>query len=809
MKRIFSILSVLFALSIANLSARGIDPVADSVSRAKISAYFENIRQTKHRPSVVLVLSGGGAKGAAHIGIVRRLEELNIPVDMVMGTSMGGLFGGLFAMGYNSYEMEDIVTTIDWNTMMFDRFPREFTSLEELNFKSRHQLTIPFYYQKEKFIQMKENDYSSGREKYEPLALQENKAMSKKLFKDNIWESIPSGVVYGQNVTNLIGSLSAGYQDEMDFMNLPKPFVCVATDLVSFQGKYWFDGCINTALRSTMSIPGLFAPVKIDGMVLTDGGMRDNYPTAFARSLGADIIIGMELSDRNKNYQEVNNVADVASQIIDLLIADNFARNKDVADLKLKPDMHEFNMLSFSKENIRTIIDRGYATACAADSTLLAIKQRVGADSLVFQGPHAVDLRKNKVKFDEIVISGVTEKEAKYLRKKIKLSTDAPLGKDEIDRAVTTIYATQAFDYVTYKIYGSSEPFVLDIQCKRGPVCQVGVGLRVDTEEVISLLADIGIGARKLQGPKADFTARISANPMAKLRLYYDTPHFPTINLTASGQFFGNFYRTLGPDYDASAFSCETSPMKYWYVNSELYFSGIKWKMFDFKIGSRYDFFNIKTIGDVAQFRGNYNFSQRYQDYLHAFVDIHTQTFDKNYFPDHGLDISLYGSFNYATPHLTEYNPFGVVAFSGKFVIPAKKVFAFIPSVDLRAAIGNDIPMSYANFMGGTIPGRYAPQQVTFCGLNKAAAMGNYLAVFRTDFRFQIGKNNYITASANYVKDGDSFKNWFHYDKNDWGIYGVALEYAYNTIVGPIKANLHYSNFTNSLGFYVGIGLDF
>ena len=128
------------------------------------------------------------------------------------------------------------------------------------------------------------------------------------LVRDNLLGSLPSGFATGQNVNNIFSSLTVGYQDYMDFMDLPIPFVCVATEMVTAKPKIWYEGKLNTALRSTMSIPGVFAPVKVDGMVLVDGGMRDNYPTDLAKEMGADIIIGVDLSSGFRDYSRLNNL---------------------------------------------------------------------------------------------------------------------------------------------------------------------------------------------------------------------------------------------------------------------------------------------------------------------------------------------------------------------------------------------------------------------------------------------------------------------------------------------------------------------
>ena len=315
---------------------------ADSAAMQEIRARMDEIR--KRRPTVALVLSGGGAKGAAHIGVIRYLETVGIPVDMILGTSMGGLVGGLYALGYNVGELDSLVRNMDWSYALSDRVPREYISYSETKYREKYLLSIPFYYKNtdENDVAKRHGDFKIGADS--------DKSASE-LIKNNLIGSLPSGYIFGQNVSNIFSSLSVGYQDSLCFNDLPIPFACVATDLVSGTAKIWHNGKINTALRSTMSIPGVFAPVKIDGMVLVDGGMRDNYPTGLARDMGADIVIGVDLSGGNKKYEEINNLGDIITSGIDMLGRSMYEKNVLQADISIKPELKEYNMMSFDKKN--------------------------------------------------------------------------------------------------------------------------------------------------------------------------------------------------------------------------------------------------------------------------------------------------------------------------------------------------------------------------------------------------------------------------------------------------------------------------
>lgn len=772
----------------------GIDPAKDSVSVARMREKMDSVRQ--RRPVVALVLSGGGAKGSAHIGVIRHLQELDIPVDMVLGTSMGGLIGGLFGLGYDADAMEEIVMTADWKYLLTDKLPRSYMSYKGVKYRGMYQISIPFYYAKKDFVQRKEEAYQYVHRKYAPLALGADRSDSKKFLKDNLWESLPQGYTYGQNVTNLFNSKIVGYADSLDFSTLPKPYFCVASDMVSFGAKRWYDGKLSDAMRSTMSIPGLFAPHRVDGMVLVDGGMRDNYPVGMARELGADIVIGVELSDAKKDYTQVNNLGDILSQGIDMLGADKFKENENAADIKIKPDLHEYNMLSFDSESTAIIIKRGYDAACAADTLLRQVKALTAPYGLEYDNKKAVDISKEYIWVNEIDIRGVTDEEEAILMRDIGIMPGNIITKDRIEHFVSRMYATQAFDYVTYEILGSKDPYKLVINCQKGPIHQVGVGVRFDTEDIVSVLVNVGLGAHKLKGSRFDIVGKVCANPTLSLRYSYDSPKFPTINFDATVRY---------TDLNRLNFGAKRLTLNYWDVKAEAYLSNIKFKHIDIKGGLRNEYFSLRDTVFTAQISGKYDCLQRNNDYLSLFLDARVENFDKNYFPERGLSAGIDYGWTFAGFGPGSFKNFHTLTLDGRFIVPGGKVFTFIPSFGMRFLLGQSIPVMYMNVVGGSLAGRYMNQQTPFIGINNCAPMGNILMNARTDFRFKFLKNHYVTGMFNYAHDSNSFKEFA--SGGNW--FGCGVEYAYNTIIGPIGGNIHWSNINNKVGFYLSIGFDF
>ena len=724
-----------------HISARTVDPVADSIAVAAMRERMAQIR--KHRPTVALVLSGGGAKGAAHVGVIEYIEELGIPVDVVLGTSMGGLIGGLYSLGYTVHEIDSLVRNMDWPWVLSDKLSRDYISYTNLRYKEKYQLSIPFYYEKDYYKMRLADEYQfdTGDDVLHLGADNEN---TLDMLKRNLIGSLPSGYIYGQNVSNLISSLTIGYQDSISFRNLPIPFFCVAADMVSGKAKIWHEGKINEAMRSTMSIPGMFTPVRVGGMILVDGGLRDNYPTALARSMGADIIIGVDLSQKQKSYRQINNIADIVSQGIDMLGRDAFEENVLIPDVKIKPYLPEYNMMSFNSVAVDSIIVRGRRAAMAQDSLLRKVAAMTSGKPVSPRKPKAYDFHADSLVISEVDVKGVLPREREILKQRLHLKLRQKISRDELEHIVARIYGTQSYDYVTYELLGEKEPFKLVLTCKKGPIHQLGIGVRADTEEIVSVLLNFGFNAHKLQGNSFDLVGKISANPYLQFRWSYDAPDIPTLNASVSVRW---------TDMGMLNFGNNVLSLNFLNSRQELYLSNMKWKKLDIKAGLRSDVFDIRNIRS-EQIIGNYDFDQLSNDFLALFTEARTDTFNDGYFPTRGLNAGLSYSWTFGG-FPNRFNHFHTIAADAKWALPGGDFFAFIPSFNVRMLLGKDVPVAYFNAIGGSLPGRYVDQQLPFIGVTNLHAMKNILTMARMDFRFSLAKNHYMTGIVNYVRDGD------------------------------------------------------
>lgn len=774
-------------------STFGLDP-SDAEAVQYLRHRMDSIRQ--HRPTVALVLSGGGAKGAATIGALQYLKRYRFPIDLVAGTSIGGLVGGFYALGYSEEYLDSLVHNMDWNMALSDKIDRSYIPYSRLRYKDKYLVSFPFYYRTDDYKNFisGETPFTSGRSRQLHLGAGESEESFGTMARNNLLGSLPSGFVYGQNVNQLITSRTVGYSDSTDFFKFPIPYLCVATDVVTGRAKIWHNGSLNLAMRSTMSIPGLFAPVRTRGMVLVDGGMRNNYPANLARALGADVIIGIDLSTRSMDASRIQNLGDIIYQGIDLFSNDAFDLNQRLVDIRIHPDLEGYNMLSFDKVSVDSMFVRGYRAAEAMAPILDSLRYRLGDDQFELQASPATDLGSRAVEIEGIDIVGVQEKDAEYLLSKLPIHPGSYVDRDLLADIMARIFAQGSYDYVNYELRGTEEPYRLRIICKRGPMHQLGLGFRIDTDNLVSILINVGLNTHAMQGSALDITARVSTNPYLDLHYTFNSPKFATLNARAAIRYIDrNNFLSGTNQYNISFLS----------GTQELFVSNMHWKRLDLKAGIKNQFYRVNKIlaSDVV---GDYDYSFYTQDYPGAFVEGRLETMDHGYFPTKGFSGGIRYELNSRVFYPEAAPWFGILEMDGMLPLSIGN-FTLIPQGSLRFLFGDDIPLLYANVMGGDMRGRYAEQQIPFVGIDNAAFRRNYLIVGRMDARMRVGKNHYFSLMGNLSYDFVDFRNLTSGEfVGGWGI-----GYGYNSIFGPLKAQVHWSTLTEKIGIYLSFGYQF
>lgn len=343
------------------------------------SAYAQN-----HRKKVGVVLSGGGAKGVAHIKALKVIEEAGIPIDYIVGTSMGSIVGGLYAIGYTPEQLDSMVRKQDWTFLLSDRIKRSEMSLTQRERSSKHLISVP--------------------------------------FTKNPKEAVSGGFIKGQNLANLFSELTVGYHDSIDFNKLPIPFACVSANVVNGDQIVFHNGVLSTAMRASMAIPGIFTPVRKDSMVLVDGGIINNYPADVAKAMGADIIIGVDVQNALKGADKLNSAPDILGQIVDLTCQSNHEKNVKLTDTYIRVNVDGYSSASFSPAAIDSLMQRGEQAARSQWASLIDLKKKIGISDHYQpkkHGPFSTLSQSRTIYVTDISFSGVEENDKKWLMKKM------------------------------------------------------------------------------------------------------------------------------------------------------------------------------------------------------------------------------------------------------------------------------------------------------------------------------------------------------------------------------------------------------
>ena len=392
-----------------------------------ITAYSQDSTSVRTRPKVGLVLSGGGAKGAAHIGVLKYIEEAGIPIDFIAGTSMGSIVGGMYALGYSSEEILSIISEVDWDRLISNKVDRQKISFERKKESRNQLLTIPF---------------DIGTDKHE---------IQSKSFKN----SLPTGIVSGDNLINLFNSLSVGYSDPVDFNDLPTPFLCVATNVINGKADVLNKGVFSKSLRASMAIPVLFDPVKIDSTLYADGGLLNNFPAEQCRAMGADYVIGVSMSPGlESDPKKLSSFFSQVKQLKEIITDKEFENYHKKCDIFISPDLKGVGMLSFDAESVARITDSGYEAAAKKADEFNELKKLLSdgvtppkSDSSNVK--KAVNILRNKVLISGIEMDGVQKDIEKWMRRKCSVKVGDCVCKADIDRSVSLYYGTGSYDSIT------------------------------------------------------------------------------------------------------------------------------------------------------------------------------------------------------------------------------------------------------------------------------------------------------------------------------------------------------------------------
>ena len=715
----------------------------------------------EQRKKVGVVLSGGGAKGMAHIKALKVIEEAGIPIDYIAGTSMGAIVGGLYAIGYTPEQLDSMVRKQNWTFLLSDRIKRSAMSLTDRERSEKFIVSIPF-------TKSPKDAASSG------------------------------GIIKGQNLANLFSDLTMGYHDSINFDKLPIPFACVAANVVNGEQIIFHNGILSTAMRASMAIPGVFTPVRQDSMVLVDGGIVNNYPADVVKAMGADVIIGVDVQNALKKADKLNSAPDILGQIVDITCQSNHEKNVDLTDTYIRVNVDGYSSASFTPAAIDTLMRRGEEAAKAQWNSLLALKKKIGiSDNYVPKrhGPYSSLSNVRTIYVTDISFSGVEADDKKWLMKKCNLKENSNITTQQIEQALYQLRGSQSYSSASYTLTDTTEGYHLNFLLQAKYEKRINLGIRFDSEEIASLLIN-GTADLKTHIPsRLSLTGRLGKRYAARIDYTLEPMQQRNFNFSYMFQYNDiNIYEEGERAYNTT----------YKYHLAEFGFSDVWYKNFRFGLGFRFAYYKYKDfLFKKPEFIG---LDVESEHFLSYFAQVHYNTYDKGYFPSKGSDFKA--AYSLYTDNMAQYNeqaPFSALSASWASVIPATRRFSIIPSIYGRVLIGKGIPYPLKNAIGGEVYGFYIPQQLPFAGVTNMELMENSIIITSLKFRQRMGSIHYLTLTGNY---GLTDSHFFEILKGKQ-LFGISAGYGMDSVFGPLEISLGYSNQTDKGSCFVNLGYYF
>lgn len=698
----------------------------------------------KDKLKVGLVLSGGGARGFAHIGVIKVLEEEGIEIDMIGGTSMGSIVGGLYAMGYSISEIEKIAITQDWDKVLNDRMDRI-----DMGFYEKHSDEIHIF----------------------SLAIKNRKV------------SIPPGLIYGQNTLSLLTTLTVPAFQAKNFKDLDTPFLCIATDLLSGKAVVLDTGNLAVAIRASMSVPSAFVPIKYGPYYLVDGGLINNLPAKEVRAMGADILIGVDIQTPLYKKEEINNLIQVMSQSIFLNAENTFNENLAELDFLIKPEIDPFTSMDFARAD--SLILRGEKKARQMIPQIRAFMDSVGIKAVDVKKDYNAFPDMDVVFIDEVVFRGNKRVTDKYLLSNLEIEPGGQISVSMLEKEIVDLYGTKLFHTINYSLkYTAEGKTIIVFDIEEASAYEINVGVHYNDYAKAGLL--LNLTGRNVGLANGRFSLDLAIGRVNRFtgRYVVDNGLKPGFGLDVNFFNQGGF---LYDDFGKKVLSFDMAVLQH-HGFGLLTFEN----MVRFRLGYELESNTISQGISVVEFDnlGNLNAT--------LFADIIIDKFDRHYLPSSGY--FFLGSFSIGAGENTNIGSdanrdvvytkedFTYYSFDlyGSWAIPLGDHFVLKPDIYYRKNFGSGMPTTKTATFGG-FSQSYILNYRPFPGYEFMELTGHTAFYPELSIDHNIFSDHYVSLSGrflslNLVLDQELLENDFY--------YGWQLKYTYYSLLGPISISV-------------------
>jgi NTE family protein len=734
------------------------------------------------RPKIGVVLSGGGAKGIAHVGTLKMLEELNIPVDYIGGTSMGAIVGSLYAMGYTADQIDTIIRVTDWMSLFNDAPRREHIGVHEKKNSDPYQLRLA-------------------------LALNEFAIFAR-------------GAIEGQHIDNMLTHYLFEAYKTSNFSDLKIPFFAIGADIITAEYVVLDSGHLAKAVRASMAVPTVFSPVEIDGRLLVDGGVVNNFPVLEMRRRGADIIIGVDVGYQYRDINELQNIANILEQIVFLSGQGIHQGNIDDTDILIVPDLAGLGALSFSRYN--TILERGRQAAEDARPELsklaTILSEKYGRENVPTE-PYSP---RRTVVLDTIILHGNDAYSDRFILSKLRLQTRKSIQVEDVENAVNRLFGTLRFTKVNYRFEKSSlgaEYTTLHVNIHEAPFSTVKLGFRYDNIRGPSLLAGGTARSPKFQHSEFNINLDLSLFPTVDVE-YRFLPTFgrskrnhstwaPLLFVSYS---FSNFsiydYNVVLPDSLGNPIKIFRDQEHNVYGHRAAVGTEISVRNNVLGFGLYLD----QTASNVRIGEGEQRLSAYY---LYPQLYYIRNSFNRQYYPTKGSIVNARFRFvnNLSNDATTDWvNTFATGYVDAQYAIPISKRLIVYPSAMFAGTIvfsEEDQSQNYISeqqqFYHGGLFSISHLNQTPFVGLYFMQKVGLYGANVQINAQYEVFRNLFLSARIGALKSENGYSEMFELHN---AVVGWGFSASFNTTVGPIGITVQRSTVSPAsvfinLGFWL------
>lgn len=697
--------------------------------------------QVKKSTKIGLVLSGGGAKGLAHIGVLKVIEEAGIKIDYIGGTSMGAVIGGLYASGYSVQQIDSIFKATNFEYLIQDFIPRASKNFYEKRNDELYAISLPF---------------------------------------QNLKIGIPAGLSKGMYNYNLLARLLHPVRHVRDFNQLKIPFLCIATDIESGKQVVLDNGYLPQAIHASAAFPSLYSPVEIDGKVLVDGGVVNNYPIDEIKKLGADIIIGVDVQEDLKDRTALIDATKIVVQITNLQMIENMKQKIGQTDIYIKPEVDSYGIISFNER--LNIIKKGEEAAFSVYENLKAI----GSSTPKKQENRKISDSLQLEKIDTSILKNYTRS---YIIGKLGFKSGKKINYEDIKVGIDKLNATQNFGAIRYTLEPFNSGDNLNITLKENPIkTYLKFGLHYDNLFKSGVLINLTQKHSIFKNDVVLFDIILGDNFRYNFDYYIDNGFHWSFGLKST---YKRFNRNVVNDFSdgqiLSQLNLKSINIDFSELINQAYVQTVSFQKFLLGIGVEQKFLRIKseTLNTTTPKLEDSN-------YFSAFANLKYDSLDNKHFPKKGWYFTGdFQSYLYSTDYTNQFNRFSIA----KADIGIAKTFYKKATIKIQTEAGLPIGNRSLPFFNFTLGG-YGFDKINnikqFYGYDFLSLSGDSYIKSMVTLDYEIYKKNHVNFSANYASIGNSlFRtiDWISKPQHN----GYAIGYGLETIIGPLEVKYTWS----------------